>query len=39
MSTRATCCSIRVYDLNGSRLTDHLIDGRWVTVRVEPLPR
>lgn len=39
MSSRAASCSIHVYDLNGCRLTDHLIDGRWVTVRVEPLPR
>jgi hypothetical protein len=27
----------RVYRLNGCLLTDHKIDGQWVTVHVEPV--
>ena len=38
MSSRKSAGELYVYEFNGCRLTDRLIDGRWVTVKVEPLP-
>jgi len=38
MGIRAKAGMMFVYELNGCRLTDHLVNGTWVTVKVEPLP-
>ncbi|GMG94792.1 hypothetical protein ACUXAV_005048 [Cupriavidus metallidurans] len=38
MVIRSKAGSTFVYELNGCRLTDHLVNGTWVTVKVEPLP-
>ena len=29
---------MRTRELNGSLLTDYLVDGKWVTYKVVPLP-